>query len=157
MMKLLKELAHPTREGLLSLRPWRKHSQVLAVAGVIYMIYGLFMITIPASDTRQRGLELAMRWAPLDVWGVIWIAVGTMAFASTRWPPASETWGYSAMAGLSALWSCFYVMGIVFFDSTVQTGFAGVAVWGLIAYLWWGISGLRNPDDRTPLEMNGAS
>lgn len=146
MNKLYRALRRHEYEQFRGLRPWQKHSQVVAVAGLVYAMYGVALTTIPPTDSRARGLELAIDWMPLQLWGVIWVAVGALALLSSRWPPASETWGYSAMAGLAALWSVFYLLGIIVFGAPMS-GVAGTLVWGLVAFLWWGISGLRNPED----------
>jgi hypothetical protein len=128
------------------MRPWQRHSQVVAGAGLVYVAYGVNMLFIEPSDARVRGLELGLSWMSLHAWGVIWVFVGMLGLVSTRWPPASETWGYSALAGLAALWSLFYALGMVFLGTPVN-GIAGALVWGLVSYLWWGISGLRNPEE----------
>jgi len=120
-------------DQLLGLRPWRRHLVVLAGAGVVYMVYGATLIWVNAPPTRSASLSIALSWMSMGTWGVVWIAVGTLAFASTRWPPASETWGYSAMSGMAALWSLFYAMSVIF-KNAPMSGIAGTLVWGLMAF-----------------------
>lgn len=127
------------------LRPWRRHSFVLAVAGAVYVSYGLIMAAIDPSESRTVGLSVALELLPLTGWGAVWIIVGSLALASTRWPPQSETWGYAAMSGLSALWGAMYLVGMVFFGAPINN-LSGILVWWLVAFLWWAISGLRNPE-----------
>ncbi|WP_248582611.1 hypothetical protein [Nocardioides sp. InS609-2] len=137
-----------TRTGhpLLALRPWRRHSLVLAVAGLVYILIGLVYILVPLTVDRSVALELALRVAPPQVWGGVWVIVGLLSLASTRWPPTSETWGYTSMSSLAALWAAIYALSMLFFGAP-RTGVTAVAVWSLLAFMWWSISGLRNPDD----------
>jgi uncharacterized membrane protein len=127
----------------LALRAWQRHSLVLAVAGTVYILVGISYIVSKPTESRQESLQLAISWMPLPVWGGVWIFVGCLAILSSRWPPASETWGYTTMTALAAAWSTFYVFGIVF--GAPAQGFSGVLVWALIAFMWWAISGLVNP------------
>lgn len=132
-------------QQFVGLRPWTRHSFILATASFVYIMYGVTMTLLAPTDDRAAGLALATRWMDLSNWGWVWIFVGTLAFASTRWPPASETWGYSAMGGLAALWSGFYLLSMIFLGSPVS-GIVGMLIWTLVAFIWWGISGLRNPE-----------
>lgn len=127
---------------LLALRAWQRHSLVLAVAGTVYVLVGASYILSEASPARESSLRVAS-WLPFDAWGVVWIIVGLLAILSSRWPPASETWGYTAMTGLAAAWSAFYGFGILL--GAPAQGISGVLVWGLVAFMWWAISGLVNP------------
>lgn len=145
MRKLVTALAHPRSYVWWALRPWRRHSTVLAVAGTVYALVGFSYIVADANPSRQVALQLALQWMPLPAWGVVWIITGLLAFLSSRWPPASETWGYTAMTGLAAGWSAFYLIGIAL--GAPAQGFSGVLVWGLVAFMWWAISGLVNPED----------
>ena len=128
----------------LALRPWKRHSLVVGIGGAVYLVYGAFFAAMPVNAQRRASLELAL-WAPAELWGFIWIFVGGLALASTRWPPASETWGYTLMSSLSVLWASFYAGGM--FLGAPVTNVGGVLVWALLGVLWWGIAGLRNPDD----------
>ena len=134
-----------SRREWLQLRPWQRHSLVLAVAGIVYTIIGVVYLTIPLTADRASALQLALL-LPIQLWGVIWIVTGCLAFASTRWPPQSTTWGYSALAGLAALWGSSYLFGMLLLG-TPHTALTGALVWYLVAFLWWAISGLMNPDD----------
>lgn len=145
MNKIYRALRKHEYEQFRGLRPWERHSQVVAGAGAVYVAYGVNLLFIPASDSRVRGLELGISWMSLHHWGLVWAAVGILGLVSTRWPPASETWGYSTLAALAAVWAAFYALGMIFLDTPIN-GIAGMLVWGLVAYLWWGISGLRNPE-----------
>lgn len=135
----------------LGLRPWRRHSFVLAVGGGVYLFVGIAYMLIPVTPTRASSLTLALNIAPLPAWGIVWVIFGLLALASTRWPPASETWGYTAMSSLAALWGAFYGLGVAFFEAPA-TGITGASVWALLGFMWWGVSGLRNPDDIPTLD-----
>jgi hypothetical protein len=82
----------------------------------------------------------------LEWWGTIWIVTGGLAVISTRWPPQSKTWGYTALSGLAAAWASGYLFGVVFLD-VPTAALQGAIVWYLVAFMWWAISGLTNPGD----------
>lgn len=145
MRYLVAALLHPREHEWWSLRPWARHSLVLAVSGSIYMLVGVSYLIAGANPAREQALALALSWWSLDVWGAIWVLVGGVAVLSARWPPASETWGYTLMTGLSAAWASFYLFGVLLFGAPLQ-GLSSVLVWALIAFVWWAISGLVNPD-----------
>lgn len=131
---------------LLGLRPWRQHSRVLAVGGAVYLLVGISYLFAPADPDQATTMRIPLALGGMDTWGAVWITVGLLAFASTRWPPASETWGYTAMASLSALWSCFYVGAMVL--GAPNTTSRAVLVWALFAFMWLAVSGLRNPEEQ---------
>lgn len=132
------------RERYLRLRPWKRHSLVLLVLGIIYVLIGTTYIMAKSSPERDRFLTGALHIMPLGGWGVAFIAVGSLSILSSRWPPASETWGYTALSGLSSLWGMFYLMGVIWYGAP-PAGLSGALVWGGVAFLWWAISGLVNP------------
>ena len=134
---------------LLHLRPWRRHSIVLFGAGLIYIAFGMSMSVLRSTGSREAGLNLAVNVMPLWAWGFVWMLVGVMALASTRWPPQSETWGYGAMGGLAALWGAFYLLGMPF-RVDWEASVPGTLVFFLLTYMWWAVSGLMNPDDPEP-------
>lgn len=131
------------RHHVFRLRPWKRHSLVLAVLGTLYILNGVTFIFADASANRRLSLQVAISIMPLWAWGGVFIATGGLGVLSSRWPPASETWGYTALAGLSALWACFYAWGVAY-GAPVET-VTGVFTWGGMSFLWWAISGLVNP------------
>jgi hypothetical protein len=140
------EWKHALRTSLrtnLALRAWQRHSLVLAVAGTVYILVGASYILSDAIPSRESSLRVALAWMPFEAWGFVWILVGCLAILSSRWPPASETWGYTTMTALAAAWAAFYLFGILL--GAPAQGFSGVLVWGLVAFMWWAISGLVNP------------
>lgn len=131
---------------LLHLRPWRRHSVVLGVAGLVYLLYGIALFTLDPTTTRVNGLVVALEVMDYDSWGIVWTVVGLAAIASTRWPPQSETWGYALMEFLAAFWAACYFLAMVFALAPASNVTGGL-VWTMIAFLWWAVSGLSNPDD----------
>jgi hypothetical protein len=136
-------LVHKLNEWF-HLRPWKRHSLVLLVTGLVYVFIGIAYITTGPRQSRTVALQIALDWWSLDVWGGVFILSGLLAILSSRWPPFSETWGYFVLTGLSAGWSGFYATGVIFGDSPTSN-LNGALSWGLIAFLWWAISGLTNP------------
>lgn len=131
---------HPWR----GVRPWNRHSFVLIVSGFAYVGVGLTYLLANPTQARAFALELAFYIAPIEFWAGLFIFSGILTVISSKWPPISETWGYSILAAISSAWASFYILSIFLLDSPASNLSAGL-VWGLIAFMWWGISGLRNP------------
>ena len=126
------------------MRPWTRHSLVLMVAGIIYVLIGISYATADPTPERIKALHYALKWMPFHSWGIIFVLAGLLSVISSRWPPVSKTWGYTVLTGLSGGWAGFYAVGILFGESPM-TNVSGVMSWGLIAFLWWAISGLVDP------------
>lgn len=140
---------HPLR----TLRPWTRHSLVLLVAGWAYIVIGLTYAVGGANPARESSMRFQIQYLflgreglPLSIWGAVFIAVGIASIISSRWPPFSETWGYTSMTGLSVLWAGCYAAGMAF-GAPVQN-LSGVITWSLIGFLWWAISGLVSPESQ---------
>ena len=131
--------------ALKGLRPFKRHSLVLLVAGLVYSAIGVSYILAEPTSSRQSALTVALDWMPISGWGSLFIFTGSLSIISSRWPPVSETWGYTALTGLSAAWSAFYLTGVVFQNSSISN-LSGALSWGMIAFMWWAISGLKNPE-----------
>lgn len=148
MRQFIAALRHPSDYAWWELRPWRRHSLVLAVAGVMHALIGVAYAVTPSNPVRNAALKIPLTLAPIEVWGGLFVLVGLLALLSSRWPPASEAWGYSAMSGLAALWAAFYACGMVI---AKEPGAAnGLLIWTVLAFLWWAIAGLANPYDLRP-------
>jgi hypothetical protein len=117
---------------------------VLLVAGLVYVLVGIAYIITEPRHSRDVALQIALDWWSLDAWGGVFIFSGLLAVLSSRWPPISETWGYFVLSGLSSGWAAFFATGVVFGDSPAAN-LSGALTWGLVGFLWWGISGLVNP------------
>jgi hypothetical protein len=127
------------------LRPWKRHSVILMVGGFMYTLLGIQYIVAGPNKAREIALKVLLDVAPIQFWGGVFIFAGLLAMVSSRWPPFSETWGYMVLTSLPAGWGATYLLGILFFDSPA-TNSTQVALWGMLAFMWWGISGLLNPD-----------
>lgn len=125
------------------LRPWKRHSAILMVAGVLYILIGLSYVLDRPNSVRDKSLVVLLQLFPLAVWGVIFIFVGVVTCISSRWPPFHETWGYTILTGLSSMWMTAYFTGFLFYHAQ---SLSGAILWGLVAFMWWAISGLLNPD-----------
>lgn len=128
------------------LRPWRRHSLVLLVAGLVYIGVGFSYISAEPTQGRLVALQVAFSWWGVNGWGAVFMTAGLLSILSSRWPPISKTWGYMVLAGLSAGWATFYLVAIIFKGAPVQN-ISSTLSWGLMAFLWWAISGLRNPNE----------
>lgn len=140
----------PTRKArfkrrYVGVRPWKRHSLVLMVAGLCYIAIGASYIWTEATPSRNVALKLSLSWFPIQFWGCVFIIAGLMAVISSRWPPVAETWGYMVLTGLSAGWGGTYALGVIFLHSPPQN-LSGAILWGLLGFMWWGISGLLNPE-----------
>lgn len=135
------------------LRPWKRHSTILAVAGSLYVLVGVQYVITGPSPTRDLFLAAVLQVAPIQVWGGLFVAAGLLAIISARWPPVTETWGYMVLTGLSSGWGATYLTGVVFFHAPI-TGAGQAIIWGCLGFMWWGVSGLLNPD-RTAVRDNG--
>lgn len=139
----------PTRRArfkrkYVGVRPWMRHSLVLMVAGLVYIAIGVNYILAEPTTNRELALEVALNQAPMDFWGVVFVAAGLLSVVSSRWPPVAETWGYMVLTGLSLGWSVTYLTGVILMDSPMSN-LSGAFTWGLLAFLWWAVSGLVNP------------
>lgn len=141
------------REDFWGIRPFKRHSMVLMVAGVFYALNGLIYILTEPTENRKIALAVAFNYFPIEFWGSVFIAAGTLAFISARWPPVTDTWGYVVLAALSAGWSLTYVAGVILENSPVSN-LTGALQWGLLAFLWWAVSGFVNPDKTVVVVIN---
>lgn len=128
------------------LRPWKRHSTILMVVGILYALIGFQYIIAPPSEARERSLVAILQFAPIQFWGGVFLASGLLTSISSRWPPFAETWGYMTLTGLSAAWAASYLVGWAVYHAPASNT-TGAVLWGLLAFVWWAISGLLNPDN----------
>lgn len=135
---------HPWR----GLRPFKRHSLVLMVAGLVYILIGGGYAFTPSTPAREQALHIALTWTggSFKIWGVVWVVTGLLSIISSRWPPISVTWGYFVLTGLAAGWAAFYAAGVIFADAPTSV-YTQTLIFGLLAFMWWAIGGLANPDD----------
>lgn len=139
-------MAHPW----MGVRPFLRHSLVLAVAGGVYIAIGITYLRSEPTAARTEALYYAVKVMEYNQWGWIFILAGLLSVVSSRWPPVSETWGYFVLTGQGAAWSGFYLVGVLF-HNTPNSNLSATLSWGLIAFMWWAISGLVNPNALTKL------
>ena|ERR1044072_354671 len=133
---------------------WTRHSTILMVVGFLFVLVGVQYILTKPSPGREIALAVILQVAPIQFWGSLFIVAGLLSMLSSRWPPMTETWGYMVLTGLSSGWAATYLMGIIFFDSPA-TNTTQVILWGCLAFLWWAISGLLNPDKTAVTNHDG--
>lgn len=126
-------------------RPWKRHSTILMVVGVLFVFVGIQYIVARPSVGREIALAVILQIAPIQFWGCVFVVAGLLTILSTKWPPMTETWGYMVVTGLSSGWAATYLTGIIFYHSPT-TNLTQVFLWGVLAFMWWAISGLPNPE-----------
>lgn len=136
------------------IRPWTRHAFILIIAGFCYVAIGFAYILVPISEERQKALEVVLQYMPLSYWGFVFILAGLLTVLSSRWPPISKAWGYVTLTGVSAGWGASYFVGVLFGNAPTFNISIGL-VWMLVAFMWWGISGLVNPDQVVVAVVNG--
>lgn len=136
------------------IRPWTRHSLVLLVAGLVYTAIGFAYFFAPMEGRRSASLVVALNWMPIQGWASLFISAGILAVISSRWPPIADTWGYTVLTGLSAGWATVYAMGVIF-EQSPTANLSAAFLWGLVAFMWWAISGLVNPD-RVVVMLDGS-
>ena len=128
------------------IRPWKRHSLILMVAGFLYAVVGFAYTTAAPNPGRARSLSFILEIAPQQFWGGLFIFSGILTMVSSIWPKDSGPWGYMILTGLSTGWSSIYLIGLLFFGSTTMN-VTQIVLWAILAFMWWAISGLINPDE----------
>lgn len=121
------------------------------VAGILYTLVGVSYALSHPTPGRKQSLSFLLEIAPQQFWGGLFMLAGVLTSISSVWPPFAHTWGYMILTGLSAGWGAVYLMGMLFFSSP-STNITQVCLWGILAYMWWAISGLINPDEVVVIE-----
>lgn len=119
---------------------------MLAGASLVYIGYGAGLVFMEPAEGKLVALRDLFMIAPPLVWGVLFALVGFFALLSTRWPRGHANWGYVVMCGWAAFWAGAYGIPLLFFGAQWDLSIPGALVWSMIAYLWWGISGLISPE-----------
>lgn len=143
------------RNHIWGFRPFNRHSLILTIAGIAYILAGTTYIFPDLTPARKQALAVALKWFPVQVWGFIFVIVGIMAIMSSRWPRLSASWGYAFLTGLSAGWSATYAAGVIFEDAPIGN-FSAVLSWALLAFLWWAVPGLVSPDKTVVVVIDDA-
>lgn len=130
---------------LWGLRPWKRHSTILMVVGFMFVLFGFGYIFSKPTEGRTASLQVILQVAPIQFWGTLFVLAGLLSMLSSKWPPLTETWGYMVLTGISSGWAATYFLGWAFFHSSV-TNLGQSVVWSILAFMWWAISGLPNPE-----------
>lgn len=117
---------------------------------MVYVGIGYSYLVSKPTESRIEALHFAVKVLDYNEWGYVFMFVGVLSIISSRWPPVSEKWGYFVLTGQSVAWSGFYLVGVIF-HNTPNANLSASLSWGLIAFLWWAISGLVNPNALTTL------
>lgn len=135
-------------QAWLSLRPWQRHSLVLMVGGLVYIGIGISFIAMEdVSPRRAASMVIGLRLFTPTGWGILFIGAGILSCFSSRWPQFSDSWGYAVLTSMASAWSAIYFLGVFLADAPSFNLILGFD-WALIAFIWWAISGLKNPDRR---------
>lgn len=131
----------------LALRPWNRHSLVIATLSTLYLLLGTVWLSTPVTESRRTQLALLLHWSDgsMTPWALIWILIGCLGLLSTRWPPGYDRWGYIVLGMHSTGWGFVALAGPVLYGTPWGIGLAGALVWGAFAFLIWAISGLTAP------------
>jgi hypothetical protein len=119
------------------------------VVGFLFVLVGINYVFGERSQQRGVALAVILQIAPIQVWGWLFVAVGILAMISAKWPRLTEIWGYMVLTGLSSGWAATYLTGIIFFRAPWGPSITQVILWGCLAFVWWAISGLPNPEKMT--------
>ena len=137
-------------KALFRLRGYHRHGLVLTVGGLAYVFQGIaFFLLEEITHVREASLAVAFQLAPLPVWAGIFVICGLAAVASAGWPPSNDRWGYVVLTGLSSGWATVHLTGY-FLGHAPKSNVSFGLVWALLAFMWWGVSGLDNPRPRQP-------
>lgn len=134
-----------TFKSLWGLRKWTRHSLILCLGGVFYILLGVFYALSRPSPNRDMALQALLRMAPMGFWGGVFIFAGVLSLLSSRWPPLVEPWGYVVLTGVSLLWGAAYLTGILF-TKAPWSNVGGFLLFTLLGSIWWAVSGMKNPE-----------
>lgn len=133
-----------SKNDWLRLRPFSRHGAVLVVSGLSYMTMGFNFLLDELSPARERSLSVALDMLTPKMWGWMFVVAGLAAIISARWPPFATSWGYAVLTGFSSGWAAIYILGYIIEDGP-RSNLTYGAIWALLAFLWWAVSGLVNP------------
>lgn len=124
----------------------------LASFGAVYAIIGYSILTISNAPAVQaqvhKALHTALRVAPLDVYGWLWIASGVIAIVAS-WTPRYEMWGFGTTAFMPTLWA------VVYFSAwnTMPRAWLSAVVYLLLAASVLIVAGLPDPSELEELRQ----
>lgn len=123
---------------------WTRHSLILLGAGAIYIGIGIGFLNAPPIVAKDPSLKVALQWLTVTQWGWVYIGAGIAAMISSLWPMGKKVWGYMMLTALSIAWGLFYAIAILFYGAPALSWISAL-IWGLLAFIWWAVSGLISP------------
>ncbi len=118
---------------------------ILGLLGIIFILLGVNFATNAASPALQEAYNFPLRAFPLTFWAGGFIGAGFIGLVTAFLRLGQDGWGFSVLAGYSALWTFLVAV------STAYRGFTGgvtlVLIWVTITTLVSLVSGMRGPDD----------
>lgn len=127
------------------IRGWTRHSLILIFAGIMYIGIGVAFLNTPKIYAKDPSLKIALQWLTFDQWGWVYISCGLASMLSSLWPIGSEKWGYTVLSALSSAWSAFYLLAVIFVKGVPKLVLIQALLWGILAFIWWAVSGLISP------------
>ena len=121
-----------------ALWPPTDKSKVLASFGLVYCGLGLLYICNVTSPSLKETLALALRWIPLQVYGVMSMVAGLTAVltAALRW---HKQWGFTALWFAGAIWGMAFLFAWITGHSSptgTPFGLDGVFILVYAAVFW---------------------
>lgn len=125
------------------LRRFTPKSLVLVMLGGIFMLLGLNALSHPWTPQQAEALVMLTTLAPRWVWAVLSIVAGLASVLSSMWPTWNDSWGFVALAGMSAWWACAYAAGVLISGSAAAI--SNALIWAGFCAMLWAISRLDDP------------
>lgn len=85
-----------------------RRGALLTLKGIIATLYGYGQLVEPVRD--RRGLNLLLKWVPLDAWAGLWITAGVTALVCAWLPPRWDWPGFLAVWAVTAPWSMAFLV-----------------------------------------------
>lgn len=108
----------------------------LAVFGVLELVYGWGIVSNPRYGV-VRGVGVLNTWAPMTVWGAVWMLCGAAALVLAAHPAhlPSDSWGYCALLLPTGLWAGANLTAQAL--GQFNQAYTSATTWGLLfLHLW---------------------
>lgn len=125
-----------------------RRGALLLTLGLIYVILGLSMVTVPSWDRGTHDTYSFPIWltnGSLAFWGGVWITVGTMAMVSAFWKIGRDAWGFGILASFTLMWATFGFLSSLIHES--DRGWVVGSIWAAFAAVILICSGMRGARD----------
>lgn len=116
----------------------------LILFGVVYLLLGFSYATTPVTPVMRTTLKLALNVAPLWVYGLMWLAAGTVAVISGAFlSPVRDAAGFVCAVIAPTLWAAVYLAAWV--DHDAPRMWVAAALYAAVAGAVSVVSGMANP------------